>query len=335
MEMNPDLPSTIVRPSLELARVQFIQREFAPYLSGFEFSQSAIRVERFHWIHDRIFIDQWSPDRVRRALSATDRRGRIIAVTSGKGGVGKTTVSLNMSVAFAQCGRRTLLFDGDFGLGNVHVFAGVNPSVTILDVLEERVALCDAITTGPAGLKILCGASGVAKLASIERWQIEQLGAQMCRLAIDFDVIVIDTGAGIGRDVLRLLALADEVVVVATPNLASTLDAYGVIKAAHEEHVGATFGVLANLVQDQGQAAIVRDRLVSCAAQFLRVSVRDLGWLPRASRVEAANQSRQPIVESSPNCDITRRFRAIASGFLPDCGKEAVSDSGTADSVAA
>ena len=137
--MEPDSNQTAGRPSLELARVQFIQAEFGEFLTGFDQTQAAIRIDRFHWIHDCLFNDGWSVERIRQALGATDRRGRIVAVTSGKGGVGKTTVSLNLAVAFAQLGRRTLLFDGDFGMGNVHVFAGINPTVTILDVLDGPV----------------------------------------------------------------------------------------------------------------------------------------------------------------------------------------------------
>jgi flagellar biosynthesis protein FlhG len=300
--------------------VQFIQQEFAPFLVGFDSTQAAVRIERFHWIHDRLFDDGWSPERIRHALRATERRGRIIAVSSGKGGVGKTTISLNLSVAFAQCGRRTLLFDGDLGMANVHVFAGINPTVTILDVLDRRVGLSDAVTCGPAGLKVICGASGVARLASLDRRQLEELNGQLCRLATQFDVMVLDTGAGISQEVLSLLTLADEIVVVATPNLASTLDAYGLIKAGHESKVLGSFGILVNLAKDEADARVVTERLTSCAERFLNLSVGTIGWLPRAPRVEAANQSRRPIVECSPGSDFARRLHMIAAGFLPDCG---------------
>jgi flagellar biosynthesis protein FlhG len=309
------------RPSLELARVQFIQREFAPFLAGFDAAQADIRIDRFHWIHDRLFQDGWSPDRIRQALGASERRGRIIAVTSGKGGVGKTTVSLNLSVAFARCGRRTLLLDGDFGLGNIHVFAGLNPTATILDVLDRRVAISEALTDGPSGLKVICGASGVARIASIERRQLDELAAQVCRLATNFDVIILDTGAGIGKEVLSLLSLADEIVVVATPDLASTLDAYGVIKACHEANIAGRIGVLANQAKAEDEAHVVRDRLVSCAAQFLKLPVRDLGWLPRTPRVHTANQGRESFVESSPTLEVSRRIKALATRLLPGVGE--------------
>ena len=173
---------------------------------------------------------------------------------------------------------------------------------------------------GPNGLKIVCGASGISRIASIERGRLDELARQVCRVAAQFDVIVLDTGAGIGREVLRLLMLADEIVVVATPNLASTLDAYGVIKAAHEANVSGNFGVLANQARSEAEAHVVRERLVSCAGQFLKIALRDLGWLPRAPRIESANQGRHAIVEISPDSEVSRRFRAIATEFLPQCG---------------
>ena len=326
---------TAPRPSLELSRVQFIQQEFASFLTGFDSSQAVVRIDRFHWIHDRLFIDGWSPEQISQALRATEIRGRFIAVSSGKGGVGKTTVALNLALAFAQCGRRTLLFDGDLGMANVHVYAGLNPAVTVLDVLDRRVALSDAVVSGPAGLKLICGASGVARLASLDRRQLEELNGQLCRLATQYDVVVLDTGAGIGREVLSLLTLADEIVVVATPNLASTLDAYGLIKAGYEARILGSFGILANLAKDQAEARVVVERLTTCAARFLQMSVRNLGWLPRAPRVEAANQSRRSVLESSPSSDFAKRLRTIAAGFLPGCGSHTSSAASKQESAAA
>jgi flagellar biosynthesis protein FlhG len=317
---SPDESQSSVKPSLELSRIQIIQREFEPFLTGFSANEAPIRVERFYWIHDRLFLDGWSPQRVRQALSVTQVRGRIIAITSGKGGVGKTTVAVNLALAFAQCGRRTLLFDGDFGMANVHVFAGINPSVTVLDVLDGHISVGEALIDGPAGLKVLCGASGISRIACLDARQLDELTGQMCRLAGKFDIIILDTGAGIGREVLSLLSMADEVLVVATPNLASNLDAYGVIKAAHEAQIAANFGVLANQAATEAEANVVRERLVNCAAQFLKLSVRDLGWLPRAPRIESANQSRESVILRSPNSEVARRFRSLAAGFLPDAG---------------
>jgi flagellar biosynthesis protein FlhG len=205
----------------------------------------------------------------------------------------------------------------------VHVLAGINSGVTILDVLDGGLSLKDAIIEGPSGLKLICGASGVARLAAIDRRQREQLGKEIWRLAMDFDVVVLDTAAGIGIEVLSLLALADQIVVVATPNVTSTLDAYGVIKASHEAKIGGQLGVLANHAKTEAEAEIVRSRLSNCAAQFLGVSLRDLGWLPRAPRLEAANRNRQPVLTTSPGSDVSRRFRALAAALLSADAPEA------------
>jgi flagellar biosynthesis protein FlhG len=313
--MNPHTQSQ-PRPELEHSEFQFITSEFAQYLGAPDTPHSGMRWERIYWIRDRLFVDGWTPEQVRHALQEADAGGRIVAVTSGKGGVGKTTVALNLAVASARSGARTLLYDGDFGMGNVHVFAGVDPEVTLLDVLDGRIQLRDAVLAGPAGVQLICGASGISRIASIDQRRLDNLAWQLRQLASEFDVIVLDTGAGVGREVMSLLSLADEILVVATPNLASTLDAYGVIKCVHESGIAAQVGVMVNLAKNEEVAGAVRERLIRCAGQFLQMPVRDCGWLPRAPRVESANHSRHAIVDISPNSEVTRRFRALAATLI-------------------
>ena len=183
-----------------------------------------------------MFLEGKSVAAVRNQFSQSQRSLRVIAVTSGKGGVGKTTVSVNLAVALrASCqDSRILLFDADLGMANVHIFAGVTPRGTLLDVIEGRATMAQILTTGPGGIRIACGASGVAGLADVDERVISRLGDELMGLANDFDILLIDTGAGISAQVMHFLALAHEMIVVTTPNLAAILDAYGVIKVARE-----------------------------------------------------------------------------------------------------
>jgi flagellar biosynthesis protein FlhG len=263
------------------------------------------------WVHDRLFLEGWQISAVRAELVRAQRSVRVLAVTSGKGGVGKTTVVVNLAVAFAQRGRRVLLFDGDLGMANTHVFAGVNPTGNILDVIDGRATLENILQPGPAGVQMICGPSGVGRLADLGDRVLEALGRELLRVAADFDVLLIDTGAGVAPTVMHFVGLAADAIVVATPNLASTLDAYGVIKVAHELRLGTRLHVLVNEVEDQAQAASVLGRIIGCATRFLQITPGELGFLWRDPEFEVANQHRRPLVLAYPAH--AARFAEIAA----------------------
>jgi flagellar biosynthesis protein FlhG len=314
--MNPFSPFSDFRndplpEGLQPSRVQFIRKLF-PELS--HLTKPAGRAgDWLCWVHDRLFLDGWQVSAVRAELARAQRSTRVLAVTSGKGGVGKTTVVVNLAVAFAQRGRRVLLFDGDLGMANAHVFAGVNPTARILDVIDGRVALENILQPGPAGVQIICGPSGVGRLADLGERVLEELGRELLRIAADFDVLLIDTGAGVAPTVMHFLGLAGDAVVVATPNLASTLDAYGVIKVAHELRLRTRLHVLVNEVEDQAQAASVLGRIIGCATRFLQVTPGELGFLWRDPEFEVANQHRRPLVLAYPENAQATRFLEIAA----------------------
>lgn len=296
---------------IQSARLQFIQQTF-PEVAG-ELGGGRSRMEWLRWIHDRLFIDGWQVHAVRSELARVRPTVQVIAATSGKGGVGKTTFAVNLAVAFAQSGKRVLLFDADLGMANVHVFAGVNPTATILDVIDGRVTLESILVPGPAGMQIACGASGVGRLADLGERVLETLGRELMRVAMGFDVLVIDTGAGVAPSVLHFLALAHDAVVIATPNLASTLDAYGVIKVAHEQRLRTRLHLLVNEADDETQAAAVSARVAGCANRFLKITPGDLGFLRRDAAFEQSNQQRRPLQLSQPASVHAQRIAQIAA----------------------
>ena len=326
--MNHPEPSSIASRTaaapraIEPAQIQFIEQTFGEFLGdahpGDE-SLGARRTELIRWIHRRLFEVRVSVAAVRAELNSARRHTRIIAVTSGKGGVGKTTFSVNLACACAQLGRTVLLFDADFGMANVHIFAGVNPSATLLDVIDGRATMDDVLTPGPCGVQLICGASGIGRMAELGAPVLEALGRELLRVASEFDVLIMDTGAGISPSVTHFLGLAQETVVVATPNLASTLDAYGVIKLAHESRFAARLHVLINQADNELQAARVLDRIAGCTNRFLHSSLGTLGFLERDPSVEQANQSRRPLALADPNNANARRIVGIAARLI---GKE-------------
>jgi len=163
----------------------------------------------------------------------------------------------------------------------------------------------------------------VSGLADLDPRVIERLGRELTRLAEDFDVLLIDTGAGISAQVMQFLSLAQETIVVTTPNLASTLDAYGVIKVAREARLPACISILVNLTETDADAASTFARLSGCAQRFLQFTPAHLGSLRRDPAVETANQNRHPLVLAQPASENARRFQAMAAHFLeekPDAG---------------
>ncbi len=306
---------------IEPAQIQFIEKTFSEFVGERQTddeSHKTWRRDLIRWIHRRLFHDRAAVATVRAELSKAMRRTRIIAVTSGKGGVGKTTFAVNFAVACAQRGRRVLLFDADLGMANVHIYAGVNPQVTLLDVVDGRATFENVIMPGPGGIHLICGASGIARMSDLSVSLLETLGRELLRIAADFDVLVIDTGAGIAAGVTHFLGLAQDSIVVATPGLASTLDAYGVIKLAHEHRLATRIHLLINQAEDDQQAARVLDRIAGCANRFLNSSLRTLGYLERDPSFEQSTQSRRPLVLSDPGNANAQRIASIAAQLLDE-----------------
>jgi flagellar biosynthesis protein FlhG len=316
MILPRNTPSAAGAPlDIEPARVQFIEQTFRDVFGS---RAAGGREEIVRWVHRRLFLEGASLETVRVELNSRERRTRLVAVTSGKGGVGKTTFSVNLAVAFAQRGQRVLLFDADLGMANVHIFAGVNPTATLLDVIDRRAGMEEVLAPGPAGIQVICGASGISRLADLSPVVLEALGRELLRIAADFDVLVMDTGAGVSASVMRFLGLAQDAIIVATPNLAAILDSYGVIKLIHENRLGARMHLLINQAADEGQAARVQERIAGCASRFLQHAPGDLGCLFHDSVVEQCNQSRHPLVLAHPEHVNAQRIAAIAAGFSTD-----------------
>jgi len=207
------------------------------------------------------------------------------------------------------------------GMANVHVFAGVSPCSSILEVVDRRIELNQAITSGPSGVDFICGASGVSRLADLDHRVLDDLGRMLIQTAANYEVLVIDTGAGIGQATMHLLGLAHEIVVVSTPNLAATLDAYGMIKCIHERNLPAQLHLLVNLAENAPAAEPVFTRVAGCARQFLQRSVHRLGIVLHDSSIERANQSRVPLILHDPGhpgaMQLSRMAAQLLSGVEP------------------
>jgi flagellar biosynthesis protein FlhG len=246
----------------------------------------------------------------------SQRRARVIAITSGKGGVGKTTVVCNLALCLASRGKKVALFDADLGLANCHILLGIKPQFNLSHLIEDGFHLEDIISEGPLGIKVISGGQGVRELANLNDVQRRALLREMDRLEREVDVLVIDTGAGISENVLRFTTFADEVIVVTTPNIAATADAFSIMKIILEMDPAAKIGLVTNEVKNMYHAKNVFHRINSCTEKHLDYGLGDLGHIVRDDNVQVANQLRQPLVLSCPEAPAAQCFEAITETIL-------------------
>ena len=209
-----------------------------------------------------------------------NRKTRIITVTSGKGGVGKTNVATNMAIAYGQLGKRVILIDADLGLANVNVMMNLIPQYNLYHVIRKQKKMSEIILNTEYGIRLVAGASGFSKIANLNEEERNNFINEMYTLS-DADIIIIDTSAGVSKNVLGFVAAADEVVIVTTPEPTSITDAYGIIKiiATEVDNLNINLKMIVNRVGTALEGKRVADRMTSIAAQFLNLKVEYLGFI--------------------------------------------------------
>jgi flagellar biosynthesis protein FlhG len=237
---------------------------------------------------------------------------RVIAVTSGKGGVGKTNVSVNLAILLAQRQHRVLLFDADLGLANVDVLLGLHPDYTLQHVLYGERELVDVLVTGPCDVKIIPGASGMVELANLNDAQRGGLIECFSRLGDETDIVLVDTSPGVSRNVISFAAAADEVIVLTTPDPTAVMDAYAIIKAIARENLSSRIHLLVNMVQDEQEACEVAQKIILLARQFLNVTVEAVGGVPTDRSVAWAVRQQEPFVLAYPRSAAAESLRLVA-----------------------
>lgn len=251
-----------------------------------------------------------------RAAGRTGRHARVLTVTSGKGGVGKTNLSINLGIALVRHGLRVVVVDADLGLANVDILLGMDPERSLSDLVYGGRAVEDVLVPAPGGLQVLAGGSGVYELASLEPAELRRLLQQIERLDSLFDVILIDTGAGIGTGVLSFALASEEVLVVTTTEPSSLADAYAVIKMISMRRSDAKLNVAVNMAPDVREGETTFRRLESAAVRFLGLRPSLLGIVPRDEAVYRAVQRQTPFVLASPYVPASRAVDAMARRLI-------------------
>lgn len=248
---------------------------------------------------------------------ASTRTGvRVLSVTSGKGGVGKSHLVVNLAYALQSLGARVMLLDADLGLANVDVLLGLTPRFTIQHVLEGQKTLNDILITGPAGMLILPASSGVQEMAELRDSQRLQLLTALETLEQDIDFLLIDTGAGIAANVMYFNVAAQDIVVVVTPEPTSITDAYALMKVLYTKYDEKHFKVIMNAVANAAEAKEAFRRLNLVTERFLNISIDYLGCIPHDPSFSQAVRQQKALMEVYPSSAAAQAFRALAQHVL-------------------
>ncbi|MBK6916435.1 MAG: MinD/ParA family protein [Deltaproteobacteria bacterium] len=236
----------------------------------------------------------------------------VIAITSGKGGVGKTNLSANLAIALGQRGARVLAIDADLGLANLDIIMGVAPTFTTADLLRGEATVDDVVIAGPPNVWLLPGASGQHDLANLDDVARRDLFTAIDGLDSRFDAIVVDTGAGIGSNAIGFAAAAKDIVLVVTPEPTSVADAYGMLKVLCTRCAVRRVHVLANMVGGPAEGEQVFRRLLALSERFLNVGLDYLGAVPRDGSISRAVMRGEPVMLAYPRCPASLAIAEVA-----------------------
>ena len=246
------------------------------------------------------------------AMFPRRQRATVVAITSGKGGVGKSNVAVNLAITLAGAGKRVTLMDADLGLANADVLCNVDLRTNLSHVIARKKELSEVLVKAPGGFNLIGGASGLARMADLTDEDRQRLVDALGELEQQADVILIDTGAGISPNVLSFTRAADHVLVVTTPEPTAITDAYAVIKVISRDATERRLSLLVNQARSPGEGRVVHERIAKVAKQFLGVSVLDAGYVLADEHVQNAVRSRTPFVLGAPNCPAAKCIEKLA-----------------------
>jgi flagellar biosynthesis protein FlhG len=237
---------------------------------------------------------------------------RVYTVTSGKGGVGKTNIVLNLAIALTDAGQKVLIVDADLGLGNLDVLLGIQHTYTLGDVLAQRCTQKEALVQGPKGVKILPAESGMEELTRLTTGQKIQIFSIFNSLYEEADTILIDTASGISSNVLFFSSFADQILLVATPEPTSITDAYATMKVLSRTPGEQDFQILINRVESEQQAREVYQTLDRAAEHFLEIRPGYMGFISKDRNLPRAVSRQRPLLEFQPDSPACQDIRSLA-----------------------
>lgn len=248
------------------------------------------------------------------------KAARVITITSGKGGVGKSNLAVNLAIQLRKQGKRVIILDADFGLANIEVMFGVIPKYNLSSLIYHGKSIKEIITPGPMDIGFISGGNGVLGLNNLYRDQIMYLVKNIGELNELADVIIVDTGAGVSDQVMEFVLASPEVLLVTTPEPSSLTDSYSLLKALYRNpnfiENGTTIHVVANRVTSIEDGQMVYDKLKSVVEQFLNGNINYLGMIPQDSALERAVRQQKIVSIHEPNSDSAKAFEVLTTNLL-------------------
>jgi flagellar biosynthesis protein FlhG len=240
-------------------------------------------------------------------------RATILTIASGKGGVGKTNIAANLAICLAAAGKRTALLDADFGLANLDIILGINSKYNLSHFIKGVKKLDEIAQPVCEGVDVYCGFSGVESLSQLTDFARERIVASLDALADNYDVVIVDTAAGLGKSVLAFCMASDHTVLIGTPDPAAITDVYTLFKAMVIKKYDGKTSLLVNMADDSGQGKKIYHQISSAADQFLNVKLNMAGVMLRDESVVSAVRRREPVVLAYPRSAAARSLMAVAA----------------------
>ena len=272
--------------------------------------------------------DQAERLRERVQQSKQDRKTKLITVTSGKGGVGKSNFSLNFGLGLNQLGHKTVLFDVDLGLANLDVLMGITPKKHLFHLLEPNTTVWDIIEQGPGGLEFIAGGSGFTQIMQLDEDKLDRLFTQLNPLQGYAETIIFDTGAGFSNESIRFMLSSDEVILVTTPEPPAITDAYAVIKLLHSRNPAITIRLVINRVTSNREGKMTADKLAMVAKRFLNMDLHSLGYVSDDPQVSKAVKQQRPFLLTYPQAQASKSIRNLVGRYLESSTMNDVSTNG-------
>lgn len=265
-------------------------------------------------------MDQAS--KLRQMVSSSNEMGnaRVIAVTSGKGGVGKTSLSVNLAIEIAKMGKKVVIFDADFGLANVEVMLGIRPQYNLLDLIHNDKTIEEIITKGPNDIGFISGGSGVSELATLDKESIKVLVSELVKLDRLYDVVIIDTGAGITDSVMEFVMVSPEILLVVTPEPTSITDAYSLLKVLRRKEkfnpLYKTINVVSNRVSSDAEGNDIYSKINTVSSKFLNTKLQFLGNIPQDKNASMAIIEQKPVIVAYPTSPMAKGIQSMAAKLM-------------------